>query len=46
MPTNGPEFKRKVSQLIVNQKYPVREACKAMNVGMLTMAGWVAQLKQ
>ena len=31
---------------MVDQNYTVREAAKAMNVGISTMAKWVAQLKQ
>jgi transposase len=31
---------------VVDQNYTVREAAKAMNVGVSTMAKWVTQLKQ
>ena len=41
-----PEFRLEASQLVVDQNYTVREAAKAMNVGISTMAKWVAQLKQ
>ena len=33
-------------KLVVDQNYTVREAAKAMNVGVSIMAKWVAQLKQ
>ncbi len=45
-PTFSPEFRLEASQLVVDQNYTVREAAKAMNVGISTMAKWVAQLKQ
>jgi len=44
--TFSPEFRLEASQLVVDQNYTVREAAKAMNVGVSTMAKWVAQLKQ
>ena len=44
--TFSPEFRLEAAQLVVDQKYTVREAAKAMNVGISTMAKWVAQLKQ
>ena len=40
------KFVLEASQLAVDQNYTVREAAKAMNVGVSTMAKWVAQLKQ
>jgi len=40
------EFRLEASQLVVDQNYTVREVAKAMNVGVSTMAKWVAQLKQ
>jgi transposase len=45
-PTFNPEFRLKTSQLVVDQNYTVIAAAKAMNVGISTMAKWVAQLKQ
>jgi hypothetical protein len=44
--TFSPEFRMEASQLVVDQNYTVCEAAKAMNVGVSTMAKWVAQLKQ
>jgi transposase len=45
-PTFSPEFRLEASQLVVDQNHTVREAAKAMNIGVSTMAKWVAQLKQ
>jgi len=45
-PTFSPEFRLEASQLVVDQNYTVVAAAKAMNVGISTMAKWVAQLKQ
>ena len=45
-PTFSPEFRLEASQLVVDQNYTVIAAAKAMNVGISTMAKWVAQLKQ
>jgi transposase len=45
-PTFSPEFRLEASQLVVDQNYTIREAAKAMNVGISTMAKWVTQLKQ
>ena len=45
-PTFSPEFRLESSQLVVDQNYTIREAAKAMNVGISTMARWVTQLKQ
>ena len=45
-PTFSPEFRLEASQLVVDQNYTIREAAKAMNVGISTMARWVTQLKQ
>ena len=44
-PTFSPEFRLEASQLVVDQNYIVRAAAQAMNVGISTMAKWVAQLK-
>jgi len=44
--TFNPEFRLEASQLVVDQNYTVREAAKAITVGVSTMAKWVAQLKQ
>ena len=44
-PTFSPEFRLEASQLVVNQNYTVRAAAQAINVGISTMAKWVAQLK-
>jgi len=33
-PTFSPEFRLEASQLVVDQNYTVREAAKAMNVGV------------
>ena len=45
-PVFSPEFRLEASQLVVDQNYTVRGTAKAMNVGVSTMATWVAQLKQ
>ena len=45
-PTLSPQFRLEASQLVVDQNYTIREAAKAMNVGISTMARWVTQLKQ
>ena len=45
-PTFSPQFRLEASQLVVDQNYTIREAAKAMNVGISTMARWVTQLKQ
>jgi transposase len=42
----GPEFRLEASQLVVGQNYTFIAAAKPMNVGISTMAKWVAQLKQ
>ncbi|WP_252400088.1 transposase, partial [Escherichia coli] len=39
------EFKRESAQLIVDQKYTVADAAKAMDVGLSTMTRWVKQLR-
>ena len=44
--TFSPQFRLEASQLVVDQNYTIREAAKAMNVGISTMARWVIQLKQ
>ena len=44
-PSFSPEFRLEASQLVVDQNYTVIAAAKAMNVGISTMAKWVAQLK-
>jgi transposase len=44
--TFSPEFRLEASQLVVDQNYTVREAAKAMNIGVSTMVKWAAQLKQ
>jgi len=44
--TFSPEFRLETSQLVVDHNYTVREAAKAMNVCVSTIAKWVAQLKQ
>ncbi|PQN27998.1 hypothetical protein C5K24_15820 [Shigella boydii] len=35
------EFKRESAQLVVDQKYTVADAAKAMDVGLSTMTRWV-----
>ena len=44
-PTFSPEFRLEASQLVADQNYIIRAATQAMNVGISTMAKWVAQLK-
>ena len=39
------EFKRKSAQLVVDQKYTVADAARAMDVGLSTMTRWVKQLR-
>ncbi|MEL8218417.1 IS3 family transposase [Escherichia coli] len=39
------EFKRESAQLVVDQKYTVADAAKAMDVGLSTMIRWVKQLR-
>ena len=40
------EFRLEAAKLVVEQKYLIREAAQAMNVGKSTMDKWVRQLKQ
>ena len=40
------EFKHEAANLVVNEKYTVPEACKAMGVSDSAMRKWVKQLKQ
>jgi hypothetical protein len=44
--TFSPKFRLEASPLVVDQNYTDIAAAKAMNVGIPTMAKWVAQLKQ
>ena len=39
------EFKLEAAQLVLDQKYTIIEAAKAMDVGKSTMDRWVRQLK-
>ncbi|WP_249399655.1 helix-turn-helix domain-containing protein, partial [Escherichia coli] len=39
------EFKSESAQLVVDQKYTVADAAKAMDVGLSTMTRWVKQLR-
>ena len=39
------EFKRESAQLVVDLKYTVADAAKAMDVGLSTMTRWVKQLR-
>ncbi|EFD5218715.1 transposase, partial [Escherichia coli] len=39
------EFKRESAQLVVDQKYTVADAAKAMDVGLSTVTRWVKQLR-
>ena len=43
-PVFSPEFRLEASQLVVDKKYTVSAATKAMTVGII-MAKWVVQLK-
>ena len=45
-PACSPEFRLETSQLVVDQNYTVIAAARAINVGISTMAKWVAQIKQ
>ena len=42
----SPEFRLEVAQLVADQGYTVREAAKAMDVGVSTVSKWVTQLKR
>lgn len=44
-PTFSAEFRLESAQLVVDQGYTLKEASKAMGVGLSTMAKWVKQLK-
>lgn len=39
------EFRLECAQLVVDQRYTLREASAAMNVGYSTVQRWVAQLR-
>lgn len=43
--TFSAEFKLEAARLVIDEKYSVQEAAKAMNVGLSTMDRWVRQLK-
>ncbi|AJR05690.1 transposase IS3/IS911 family protein [Photobacterium gaetbulicola Gung47] len=43
--TFSPEFKLEAALLVLDQRYSVAEAAKAMNVGKYTMDKWMHQLK-
>lgn len=45
-PTFSPEFRLESAQLVVDQRYSVREAAEAMGVGKSTMDKWVRQLRK
>ena len=40
------EFKREAANLVVDEKYTMTDACKAMNVSESAMRKWVKQLEQ
>jgi transposase len=42
----SPEFRLEVAQLVADQGYSVREAAKAMDVGVSTVSKWVCHLKR
>ena len=42
----SPEFKIESASLVLDQNYPVLEACKAVGVGESAMRRWVKQLKE
>jgi len=44
-PRFNPEFKVECAQLVLDQRYSVREAADAMNVGHSTLDKWVRKLK-
>lgn len=44
-PTFKPEFQLESAQLVLDQRYSVREAASAMNVGKSAVDKWVRQLK-
>lgn len=44
-PTFTPEFRLEAAQLVVDQKYTIREAAEAMSVGKSTMDKWARQLR-
>ena len=44
--TFSPEFRLESAQLVVDQKYSIREAATAVGVGHSTMDKWVRQLRK
>tara|TARA_B110000503_G_scaffold101888_1_gene152177 strand:- start:51 stop:311 length:261 start_codon:yes stop_codon:yes gene_type:complete len=44
-PQFNPEFKVECAQLVLDQRYSVREAADAMNVGHSTLDKWVREMK-
>jgi transposase len=44
-PRFNPEFKVACAQLVLDQRYSIREAADAMNVGHSTLDKWVRKLK-
>ncbi len=41
-----PEFKNDSASLVLDEGYSMKEACKAVGVGLSTMERWVSQLRQ
>lgn len=41
-----PQFRLDAAQLVVDQRYSIREACESMGVSKSSMESWVRQLKQ
>lgn len=40
------DFKLEAAQLVVEQKYSIREAAEAMGIGKSTLERWVKQLRE
>jgi len=40
-----PQFRLEAAQLVVDQKYKLKEACEAMGVSKSTMESWVRKLR-
>jgi len=44
--TFTPEFKQEAAELVVSQGYSIRDAAKAMGIGVSTMDKWARQLRE
>ncbi|HEY0210665.1 transposase [Acerihabitans sp.] len=41
----SPDFKREAASLVLDQRYSIRQACEAMDVGPTALRRWVNQLQ-